>query len=135
LRIHTLKPGFETLGVLLDFLAKEQPYAVMRAGDLLAALHVAGFENNRLIGYCGWLLTSSAAGEAWLDGSGRLTPGSPSTSDAAALTIVKVSKPEYLLPMIRVCRQRNPGKRVFFKRDYAAPDRESRKATVLNRAK
>ena len=56
MQIRSLKPGFDTLGVLMDFLAKEPPYALMRAGDLLAALtyqlsaglHAAGFDNNRL---------------------------------------------------------------------------------------
>lgn len=140
LQIRTLKPGFEALGVLMDFLAKDPPYAAMRAGDLLAAvtyqlasgLHVAGVEDKRMVAYCGWLHTSTAAGEAWLAGKGGLSAGSPA-SDAAALTIVKVAKAEFLLPMIRACRERNPGKRVFFKRDYAASERPSRKATVLNK--
>jgi hypothetical protein len=142
LQIRSLKPGFDTLGVLMDFLAREPPYALMRAGDLLAALtyqlsaglHAAGFDNNRLVAYCGWLTTSADAGEAWLEGRGRLSAVPSATADAVALTLVKVVKPEYLLPMIRACRQRNKGKRVFFKRDYAAHDKTARKASVVNRA-
>src|SRR5687768_5522094 len=36
--IRKLKPGFEALGVLIDFLAREPPYAQLRAADLLAAV-------------------------------------------------------------------------------------------------
>ena len=142
LEIRRLKPGFEALGIVTDFLASERPYSAFRAGDLIAALtyqlsfghHVAGFENNRLIAYCGWLTTSTPLGEAWLKGQGRLEMIPPPAADAAALTIVKVRNPELLLPMIRACRERNKGKRVFFKREYAASDRQARKATVINRA-
>jgi hypothetical protein len=141
LEIRKLKPGFDTLGVVTDFLAKEPPYANLRAGDLLAAVtyqlslghHVAGFENKRLVAYCGWLATSKARGEAWLQSNGRLDPIPPPAADAAALTVVKVPNPAHVLPMIRACRDRNKGKRIFFKRDYLAPNRKSRKAAVINR--
>jgi hypothetical protein len=142
LQIRSLRPGFDTLGVLVDFLAKEPPYAHMRAGDLLAALtyqlsaglHAAGFESNQLVAYCGWLTTSTQTGEAWLAGKARLSAVPSVTADAVALTVVKATKPEYLLPMIRACRERNKGKRVFFKRDYAGAEKSTRKASVLNRA-
>jgi hypothetical protein len=142
LEIRKLKPGYETLGVLTDFLAREPPYANLRAGDLLAAVtyqlslghHVVGLENNRLVAYCGWLTTYKARGEAWLQGKDRLDPIAPPAADAAALTVVRVPNPAHVLPMIRACRERNKGKRIFFKRDYLAPSRESRKAAVINRA-
>jgi len=139
--IRKLKPGFEALGVLIDFLAREPPYAQLRAGDLLAAvtyqlshgLHFAGFEKNRIVAYCGWLTTSAERAEAWLQGKGRLDHVEPVASDAVALTVVKISNQEHVLPMIRACRDGNKGKRVFFKRDYGAPERQSRKAAVVNR--
>jgi hypothetical protein len=141
LEIRKLKPGFEALGLVTDFLASERPYSTLRAGDLMAAItyqlslghHVAGFVNNRLVAYCGWLTTSTERGEAWLKGQGQLQMIPPPKGDAAALTIVKVRNPDQLLPMIRACRERNKGKRVFFKRDYAGGERQSRKATVINR--
>jgi hypothetical protein len=141
LQILQLKPGFEALGVITDFLAGDPPYASFRAGDLLAAVtyqlslgqHVAGFENKRLVAYCGWLTTSTARAEAWLKGIAKLEPLPPPEGDAAALTIVKVRAQAQLLPMIRACRERNKGKRVFFKRDYAAPGKHSRKAAVANK--
>jgi hypothetical protein len=106
--IRKLKPGFEALGVLIDFLAREPPYAQLRAGDLLAAvtyqlshgLHFAGFEKNRMVAYCGWLTTSAERAEAWLQGKGRLDHVAPVSSDAVALTIVKIPKQEHVLPMI-----------------------------------
>jgi len=128
------------LGALIDFLASDPPYATFRAGDLVAAItyqlslghHVAGMENKRLIAYCGWLTTSTERAEAWLQGKGRLEPIAPPAGNAAALTIVKVRQQSHLLPMIRACRVQNKGKRVFFKRDYSAPDKQSRKAAVTN---
>jgi hypothetical protein len=142
LQILKLKPGFETLGVLVDFLASEPPYATFRAGDLVAAItyqlslghHVAGLDNKRLVAYCGWLTTSTERAEAWLMGKGRLEPIAPPAGNAAALTIVKVREQAHLLPMIRACREQNKGIRVFFKRDYAAPDKQARKAAVINRS-
>jgi hypothetical protein len=139
--IRNLKPGFAALGVVTDFLARDLPFANFKAGDLLAAItyqlslghHCAGFDNNRLVAYCGWITTSTAGGEAWLQGKGGLNIVPVETGDAVALTIVKVLHDKQVLPMIRACRDRNKGKRVFFKRDYAVGDRLSRKSAVLNR--
>src|SRR5215210_9298021 len=74
MEVRNLKPGFAALGVVMDFLARDQPFANMKAGDLLAAItyqlslghHVAGFENSRLVAYCGWITPSTAGAEAWL---------------------------------------------------------------------
>jgi hypothetical protein len=142
MEIRNLKPGFAALGVVMDFLARDQPFANFKAGDLLAAVtyqlslghHVAGFENSRLVAYCGWITTSTAGGEAWLHGKGGLTMAPVETGDAVALTVVKVLQDKQVLPMIRACRDRNKGKRVFFKRDYAVGDKLSRKSAVVNRA-
>jgi hemolysin-activating ACP:hemolysin acyltransferase len=139
--IRNLKPGFATLGVLTDFLARDLPFANLRAGELLAAItyqlslgqHVAGFENNRLVAYCGWITTTTAQGEEWLQGKGRLSIVPVESGDAVALTIVKAMKEGQVLPMIRACRDRNKGKRVFFKRDYALGDKLSRRSAVVNR--
>jgi hypothetical protein len=141
MEIRQLKPGFASLGVVIDFLARERPFAAMRAGDLLAAVtyqltwtqHFAGFQEGRLVAYCGWLTTTAERGEAWVKGEGRIEPLPASAGDAAALTIVKVSHDSQLLPMIRACRDHNKGKRVFFKRDYAETGKPSRKSTVINR--
>jgi hypothetical protein len=106
LQILKLKPGFETLGVLVDFLASEPPYATFRAGDLVRRDDRA--KADRL--------------------SRRLELMAPPAGNAAALTIVKVRQQAHLLPMIRACREQNRGIRVFF---YAAQRKCFLKTRVL----
>lgn len=139
--IRKFKPGFEALGLFADFIAAEPPFGDFKARKLLAALryqlsqgcHVAGFEGDRLVAYCGWLLTSLEIGEAWLRADGSLTTIQPAQANAAALTIVRIPDRKNVLPMIRACRTINPGKRVFFKRNYDDEAAATKKSTVLNR--
>jgi hypothetical protein len=95
--------------------------------------HVAGFDGDRLVGYCGWILTTKDAGEAWLREETDLTPCHLREADSAALTTVRIVRSEDVRALIRACRSINPGRRIFFKRDYRNSLR-SKKSTVLNRA-
>jgi hypothetical protein len=141
LEIRKFKPGYEALGLVTDFLASEPPFGGFKASKLLTVIkyqlslghHVAGFANDQLVAYCGWLTTSTAQAEAWLKGEGDLEFVPPPIGNAVALTVVRVLNRHHVLPMIRACRERNRGKRVFFKRDYATPTIESRKGAVMNR--
>lgn len=142
LAIRTFKSGYEALGLVTDFLAAEPPFDRFKANKLLTTIkyqlqlgqHVAGFEKERLVAYCGWLTTSKAVGEAWLLSNSELKYIPPTEADAVALTVVRVLRPEHVLPMMRACRERNPGQRVFFKRDYANDSQRSRKHSVANRS-
>jgi hypothetical protein len=141
LQIRRFKANFEALGLVIDFVANDPPFSAFRTSKLLKAVknqlansyHVAGFEGDHLVAYCGWLTTSTAQGVAWLQEDGQLKAVTPPDGDAVALTIVRVLKPEHVLPMIRACRNLNRGKRVFFKREYAGPSGQARKRTVVNR--
>jgi hypothetical protein len=141
LQIRKFRAGFEALGLVIDFVASDPPFGTFRAAKLLKALknqlangyHVAGFEGERLVAYCGWLTTSTAQGEAWLQGEGQLKAIAPPAGDAVALTIVRVLMPEHVLPMLRACRNLNRGKRVFFKREYSDLSGRARKRSVVNR--
>ena len=141
LQIRRFKASFEALGLVIDFVANDPPFSSFRTAKLLKALknqlangyHVAGFEGERLVAYCGWLTTSTAQGEAWLQGNGQLKAIAAPAGDAVALTVVRVLKAGHVMPMIRACRKLNPGKRVFFKREYAVPNAQARKGSVVNR--
>jgi hypothetical protein len=94
--------------------------------------HVSAFRGETLIGYCGWLSIASAHGELWIRDTADLTPVSPDRADAVALTIVRVDEPPAVRPLIRACRILEPGKRVFFKRDYVDGAHATRRNTVMN---
>jgi hypothetical protein len=84
--LRRFKPSFEAVGVVADFVSRVPPFEGYGAGTLITALkyqilngcHVAGFDGETLIGYCGWLQITKAEGEDWMQGSGELRPAPPS---------------------------------------------------------
>jgi hypothetical protein len=139
-QLRRFKPSFEAVGILIDFLSRKAPFDQFRAGPLVTALkyqivnshHVSAFRGEALIGYAGWLQITSAHGELWLQDKVDLKPVSLDRADAVALTIVRVDEPAAVRPLIRACRILEPGKRVFFKRDYAETTPATRRNTVMN---
>jgi hypothetical protein len=137
--IRQLAPSAEALGLIVSFVAREAPYSDYRAGSLVKAIkhqlstrnHICLLGGETLLGYCGWLRITNAAGEKWLRNEAELVPIAPEAADASALTIVSTSAPQYLLRMIRACRTLNPDQRVYFKRDLT--DGASRKTSVYNK--
>ena len=69
--------------------------------QILNGCHVAGFDGETLIGYCGWLQITKAEGEEWMQGNGELRPAPPSGSDVLALHIVRIDGTIGPLPLIR----------------------------------
>ena len=139
LELRQFKPSFETLGILIDYLGKSPPFKDIATGEFVLALkhqiadghHVCAFRGDRLVGYCGWLETTSEIGERWRSGQASLLSVAPERADAAALTTVRSDEPDVLAPMIRAIRTMNKGKRIFFRRDYAE-DKPRKRQTVLN---
>ncbi len=131
--------NFESFGTAVDFLARRAPFTTNHVGPFIRAIrrqilkgeHVAAFEGEVLIGYAGWLPTTRAAAQAWLEDGGDLRPAGEG-ADAVALTIVAVDDPRVTLGLMRAAREINPGLRVFFKRSYADASRAARKSAVLN---
>lgn len=130
----------ESFGVAVDFLSRFEPFSSTDLGLFVRAVrrqilkheHVVAFDGEKIVGYAGWLPTTVAAADAWVKNGGDLHPADRA-AEAAALTTVAVDNPKVTLGLMRAARDRNPGIRVFFKRSYVDPSRESRKATVLNR--
>jgi hypothetical protein len=136
LQVRQFRPGYESFGVVVDYLAKCSPFDRLPAGELVTAVkhqvghghHVCAFRGERLVGYCGWLYTTVAIGEGWLAGRNELK--SVDEGEAAALTLVRAEAPEVLRPMIRAVRRIGKGRRIFFRRDYEG--RGQKRRTVLN---
>jgi hypothetical protein len=138
--LRRFKPSFEAVGIVADFVSRAAPFDAYSAGALITALkyhivngcHVAGFDGETLIGYCGWLQITEAEGEDWLRGNGELRPVHPSESDAVALHIVRIDEQSAVLPLIRACRNLEAKKRVFFKRDYVPGGHTAKRSSVMN---
>ncbi len=139
-RFQKLKPSFETLGVVADYLSRSPTYTEYKFGEfckmlkhqLASGCHFVALRDRSVIGYAGWIYTTSAIGDKWLDGEGKLNPVDFKDADSAALTVVACDERALLFPIIRCLRDDNPGKRVFFKREYANNTKPPRKNTVLN---
>jgi cytochrome P450 len=129
----------ESFGVAVDFLSRFEPFASTGLGVFARAVrrqilnqeHVIAFDGENIVGYAGWLPTSTADAEAWVKDGGELRPVERG-ADAAALTTVAVSDPKVTLGLMRAARERNPGIRVVFKRSYTDETRKPRKAAVQN---
>jgi hypothetical protein len=139
-QMRRFTPSFEALGIVVDFLSRKAPFDQFRAGAVVTAIkhqlaqghHVCGFRGEVLVGYCGWLHITRELGELWLLDQAELKPVAPDRADAVALTLVRIDEPAAVRPLIRACRTLEPGKRVFFRRDYANRLQATRRNTVMN---
>ena len=94
--------------------------------------HFAAISGRALVGYIGWLATTSAIADDWLANKGMLTPVTDESADVRALTIVAARDPAVLRALIRGARDGNSGRRIYFKRGANARNPAERKASVLN---
>lgn len=142
-RVCRLKPNAETLGALIDFLARVKPFNEFRAGALVSAVkdqllrqhHVCAMRGSTLIGYCGWILFTEEMGERWLHDQTPFEPIPDERANAGALTIVCASDPKVVRRLIRATREANPGKRVFLRREYSEGRRPVKQTSVVNVAR
>ena len=138
--LRRFNPSFEAVGIVLDYVSRVPPFAKYPAGTLIAAVkyqilngcHVAGFNEKKLVGYCGWLQITKADGENWIQGKGELKPVNAREADAVAVHIVRIDERSVVLPLIRACRNLEAKKRVFFQRDYTAGGQAIKRRSVMN---
>ena len=139
-RVCRLKPTAEAFGAVIDFLARVKPFSEFRAGVLAGAVkdqlqhqhHVCALRGTTLIGYCGWILFTEEMGERWLRDQAPFEPVPDDRANAGALTIVCASDPKVVRRLIRATRERNPGRRVFLRREYSEGHKPVKQTTVLN---
>ena len=141
LTVVGLRPSFEAFGLVMDYLSRVAPFAGFELGKFggiirqqlamghnLAALNA----QQEIVGYAGWIHTSSVSAEVWALDQGPLQHLDGQAHDAAALTVVAVSDPRATMRLMRGARALNKGVRVYFKRSYDGEVRGPKKASVLN---
>ena len=138
--IIRLAPSFEAFGLVLDLLASTEPFRSFDLETLSAAIkrqladshNLAAMQGDRIVGYAGWILTTSADGAEWVENRRRIHPIAEEDADAAALTVFASEDAGATKRLIRGARELNKGKRVFFKRSYDGYVKQGRKSEVLN---
>jgi hypothetical protein len=134
-----LPPSYGSLSFIMDFVVATGEFGRMQARTLFSALktqiqsgyHVAAYRDQKLVGYCGWLITTEDIARQWLKNEAKLRSVPAVSSDAVALTIVRFVDRDAVLPAIRSCRRLNGERRVFFKRE-AHGSQPERKSSVYN---
>ena len=130
-RIVQLNLTPEALGLVIDFVGRRTPFASFEAGVLIDALshqlrdqhHLVALDGIKMVGYAGWLMTTTEIAESWIENRGQLRRRSGKDAEAAVLTIVASVDTSVTKRLIRGARHLNPGRRAYFKRDTDATDR------------
>lgn len=138
--IVCLAPSYDAFGMVMDYLSVTDVFSTFELGNLAGVVrrqlsdgnNLAAISDGQMTGYAGWLHTTVAEGEEWLENRAILKPRPEIECDAAALTVVAVSDSAVTTRLMRGARELNKGKRVFFKRGYDGVVRPSRKSSVLN---
>jgi hypothetical protein len=128
LRIMQFNATPEGFGMIIDYVGRQNPFASFEAKVLIDALyqqlkhghHLVAMRRNRIVGYAGWLLTSSEIAEGWIENRTSLIRKSDAEATAAALTIVASQDRAAITKLMRGARRLNPGKRAYFKRAASA---------------
>jgi hypothetical protein len=119
-----------SLGLLCNFVSRFPPFDTFEFKHMTVTLRhqleahcnlVAGFEDE-IVGYLGWIRTTTEIAEAWIIDEGPLTAVSEDASasaSAAAVTVLVASNPRFMLPMIRHAKAAHPALHVYWKREFA----------------
>jgi hypothetical protein len=124
-RIVQLNLTPEALGLVIDFVGRRPPFSHFETGTLLEALghqlrdqhHLVAFDGLKVVGYAGWMMTTTQIAEAWQRNEGGLVRRKGEDADAAVLTIVASIDKSITKRLMRGARELNPGRRAYFKRD------------------
>jgi hypothetical protein len=114
-----------SLGLLCNFVSRFPPFDAFEFKQMTTTLRfqletecnlVAGYDDE-IVGYLGWIRTTDAIAENWLNHQGALTAVAENAS-AAVVTVIVASNSKYLLPMIRRAKVLNPDLPVYWKRQF-----------------
>ena len=115
-----------SLGLLCNFVSRFPPFDAFEFKHMTTTLRfqletqcnlVAG-DDDEIVGYLGWIRTTEAIAEAWVDNRGPLTAAVEHAS-AVAVTVLVTSNPKYILPLIRRAKVLHPDLPVYWKRQFA----------------
>ncbi|MDF1775316.1 MAG: hypothetical protein P1V13_04760 [Rhizobiaceae bacterium] len=138
--VTTLKASHASLGVILSYLSKREPFSSYSVGALAGAIrlqletgnHLVALKNEMVVGYAGWMHVTTENAENWLNGDAQLVQTSATQTQAAALTIVVADLKQATPMLIRGARDLNQGVRVVFRRGYETTGKVAKKQSVLN---
>ncbi len=142
IKITPLKPSQASLGVILNFLSKSEPFASHSLKAIAGAVrvqletanHLVALDRETIVGYAGWMRVTSENADQWLKKEAQLVQAQAAQADAAALTMVVSGEKSVTRMLIRGARDRNKGVRVVFRRDYETSGKQTKRQSVLNRA-
>jgi hypothetical protein len=140
-RLVGLPPTKESLGAVLHFLSVDKTFGSKPLAGVVSEIrlqlknkwHLCAIRDNRLVGYCGWVFTTTEIAEKYIKGEPPPRTNVPSEpADTPVLTIVCIPERQLVLPMVRAMRKLGQGKRVFFRREYFNPTKPKRVNSVIN---
>lgn len=115
-----------SLGLICDFVSRFPPFDTFEFRQMTTTLRfqlesqsnlVAGHDDE-IVGYLGWIATTTDIAEAWIDDSGPLIAATADVS-AIAVTVLVTSDPKYVLPLVRSAKAARPGLPVYWKRQFS----------------
>ena len=118
-----LPPSPLSLGLAAQFVARFPPFDDFEFGMMVQTIryqletgnHLVAGLDDKIVGYLGWIRTTKAIAEAWLDEDGPLHPALHNLT-AVGVTVLAVEDAGTILPLIREAKRRNPGISVYWKR-------------------
>jgi hypothetical protein len=139
IQCRRLPASYASLGAVMDFIVSVKDFGGMEAKVLFSAVkaqiakghHLVAYSDQRLVGYLGWLNTTEEIARQWLANGGHLQGLPAEECDAAAITIVRITRRDAVLPIIRKFRHLHGGRRIYFKRTAHSIFGE-RKSSVFN---
>ena len=122
--IERLDKNPYSLGLASVFVASHPPFDRFEFGPTVKTLfhqinnetHLILAENDRIVGYLGWLKTTEDIAAAWLDGEAALNYAKG--GNVAAVTIFVVNDPKDTIRMIKAAKLAEPDSHVYWKRYY-----------------
>ena len=125
LRIEKFRSSAHSLGLLCEFVSRHPPFDSYNFGHLVRTIlyqldnqtHLVGLQEHGIVAYLGWVRTTSEIAEDWLERDSPLETSNVNV-DAVAVTILALSDPKYSLPLIRKAKTLEPGRSVYWKRNF-----------------
>jgi hypothetical protein len=114
-----------SLGLLADYVSRFPPFGQFGFREMTMALryqletqtHLVAGLDDRIVGYVGWIRTTRAIAENWLDGNGPLT-AVPENADAIAATMLVTENAKFALQLVRGAKALNREYSVYWKRQF-----------------
>ena len=113
-----------SLGMVADFLSHFPVFEEFNFGATMNAIsyqlssgcHLVASRDDRMRAYLGWVRTSRAVAENWVQSEGQLYPVDGGLD--VAITIMAAEDPKLMLPLLREAKRRNMVGNVYWRRYF-----------------